>query len=174
MARVVFVDSATEIPKSDIVGLDIETFPNSVQTDNPKLRIDPRLSELVLAQVAVGDDVYILTRNFESLKGLLEDPTVLKVIHSASFECKHLLWSIKSEIRNLVDVAILEGLIEAGRSRKRGLKLLAEKYLGVKLDKEVRELFVQGRKLNRGMIEYAAKDAQVLVPIYQRQQEKYY
>jgi len=178
MAKVHFVNSGEEIPKNGIVGFDIETFPRKDIPANSSLRADPRLSEIALCQVESGGDGYVLTRNFHTLRGLLEDARILKVMHTGSFEYKNLFHHYGIRIRNLADIAILEGIIKCGiggRGRSRtSLETLSREYLGIKLDKSVREKFIRGARLDQEMISYGVKDALVCVPIYRKQMQSGY
>src|SRR3990167_8469856 len=133
------VSSAQEIPSTSIIGFDIETSPKKKyirQGWSPPP--DPRLVNVAMAQVAVGSNVYLLLDNFESLKSLLEDKRVKKVIHNASFEYRHMLYHYGIRIKNFVDTMLLEGIYEAGRKPDLDLDSVAFKHVGVHLAKKTR------------------------------------
>lgn len=166
--NIVRVASAEEMPKAKEVGFDIETSPlRRFIREGRNVPPDPRLTKVVLAQVAVGDNVYVLDKNFGSLKGLLEDEQVTKIIHNASFEMKHMLHK-GINIRNVEDTMILEGVIENGRKVTVDLESVARRHLGVVLNKKVRDRFVRGDPVDDQMVEYAAEDAWVLPKLYDK------
>lgn len=177
------IDDARQIPRAEsgMVGLDIETFPDlSVKVTREQRErhgIDPRLSKIAVAQVEADGQVYILLDNFGSLRGLLEDRGTKKVIQTGVFEYKNFLHHEGIRINGMIDPGIYEGLVECGRARsdRHSLDALTQKYLGKKLDKAVRKSFIGGgTKITRKMLEYAATDAEVLVPIYEQQRQQAY
>jgi DNA polymerase-1 len=159
-----------EIDGRGILGFDIETEPKlkyrRSKTDVPP---DPRLTNVVLAQVAVGDDdVYVLKDNFGSLKQLLQDKNVTKVIHNATFERKHMLSSYGIVINNVADTMLIEGVYENGRKVSLHLDDVCNRHLGIKLDKTVRKRFIRGDSIDDEMVKYAAEDAWVLPKLFQQ------
>lgn len=177
--NIVEIDDVRKIPKTRIVGFDIESSPDKslglTSAEYERHGTDPRISKVVLAQVALEDGtVYVFQRNFETLRTILEDSKVIKIIHTATFEYKYMFWHYSIEIKNLVDIATYERIIEAGRQALGSLEVLSMKYLDRQLDKTVRKRFIDGHKITREMIEYAATDADVLIPIYRRQQKEAY
>jgi DNA polymerase I-like protein with 3'-5' exonuclease and polymerase domains len=175
--QVVLVRDASEIElTSDVVGLDIETSPRRkfIRQGIKDVPADPRLQRTVLAQVAVDDIVYVLKGNFKTLKSLLENKSITKIIHNATFEYKFFKCEFGISIRNLYDTLIAEAVVESGRRPKLSLEAVAMKYLGVKLDKAVRDDFINGARLTPEMLEYAAKDAWVLPKLYRKLEEKMY
>lgn len=176
------IKDADEIELGDIdeIGLDIETFPrrNLSVTDEERERhgTDPRLDVIATVQISAGKTTYILLNNFESLKEMMESRDIVKVIHTASFEYKHFQHHLGIQIREIVDVALAESLLENGKNKVRQISLafLSKKYLDIQMNKDVRNDFMLGRRLSRAMLKYAALDAAVLVPIYHAQQELAY
>ncbi len=165
--NIINVNSATEIPAAKLIGLDIETSPYpQFLKDNADVPPDPRLHRMVLAQVCVGDNVYILHDNFESLNPILEDPRVVKVIHNASFESKHFLWHTKARVKNTFDTFLVEGVLESGHNPELSLEAISKKYLDISLNKKIRDKFVEGDTLTDDMVEYAALDAWVLPQLH--------
>lgn len=147
------------------IGLDIETSPKTKYAALKRVPPDPRLHKIVLAQVAVGDDVYVLTENFEGLRSILEDKSICKVIQNASFEKKHFLYNFGIVIRNVFDTLLAEAILEAGRKPDLKLDSLVLRYLGVHMNKRIRKQFIRGDSVTPEMIDYAAKDAWVMSPL---------
>ncbi len=150
----------------DVIGFDIETSPKGgLVSDGREVLLDPRLQRIVLAQLSIGDTVYILRSNFESLKILLEDETIVKVIHNASFECKFMM-HLNVHIKNIFDTMLVEGIVENGHIPQLSLDAITKKYLKVKLNKVIRQKFVHGDVVDDSMLRYAAEDAFVLPQIH--------
>lgn len=157
------VSSAAEIPFSDEVGLDIETSPEQTYLRQGYVPPpDPRLQRIVLAQVAVGSQVYVLKDNFESLVPLLTDRRTVKIIHNANFEYKYFLHKYRTPIVNIFDTLLYEAVTEAGRRPQLGLDDVVWKYLQRKLPKAARRRFVGGETIDDQMIYYGAMDAWAL------------
>jgi len=181
------IESADGIPKEkikravetgEVIGLDIETHPKSVylkkKIDVPP---DPRLQDVVLSQVAFGEDVYVLRDNHASLRPLLTSNKLTKAIHNSVFERKHFL-SHGIEINNVLDTMLIEGVLENGRQAVHlDLEDVCNRRLGIRLDKKVRDRFVRGDRIDDEMVKYAAEDAWVLpklVNVYQNIGSAYY
>lgn len=168
--EIVLVNDAKEIDVSDTdcVGFDIETHPRRqfLKKGVKDLPVDPRYQRTVLAQICVGETVYVLRKNFASLRKLLANKHIVKVIHNAEFELKFMQHEFGLKVHNIFDTMIAEAIIESGRRPHLGLDPVCEKYLQIKLNKEVRELFIEGARITRKMIEYAAIDAWVMPQLY--------
>jgi len=167
------IDDAAKIPKSGLIGLDIETSPKRrfLKDGRKNVPPDPRLHRVVLAQVCVDDDVFVLRDNFRSLAKLLENDRVIKVIHNSSFEYKHFLVSFDVRIKNIFDTLLFEGVYDSGHRPDLSLDGLTQKHLNLKLKKDVRDRFINGDAVTDEMVRYGALDAWVLPKIYQKMQE---
>ncbi len=170
--RVHVVESAHEINVwTRYVGFDIETSPRRryLRQGLKDIEPDPRLHNIVMAQIAVDEDVYILLDNFESLKPILENPEVMKLFHNGAFEYKHML-QYGIHIRNFYDTMLVEGILEAGRRPGLSLEAVCERRLDIKLDKKIRDRFIRGERIDQQMIQYGAMDAWVMGPLYRIQE----
>lgn len=120
------------------------------------------------------------------LKRLLESENVVKVIHSSKGDSAALYHQFGVHLQNVFDTQIAHLVIEEAKGRKlpRSLKLedLCNMYsdYAMVLDQKdiVKEKFVREigdywarRPLTREMIDYASKDAAVLIPVYRNQKE---
>ena len=130
------VDGAVDIPNvpaGSVIGFDIETSPKrELIKEGHDVLLDPRMQSIVLAQLAIGDTVYVLRNNFASLKSLLEDKRVIKVIHNASFEYKFMM-HLGVYIQNIFDTMLVEGIVENGHIPPLSLEAVAKKYLNMSL-----------------------------------------
>ena len=141
--------------------------------------LDPFDSKLLLVQVASPQVCYIVDAqhvNLEPLKALLEDTKVLKLLQNAKFDYKMLKQQARIELKNVYDTMLAERLLTAGLGDQVNLQVLNKKYLGETMDKSVRKTFygasASSTYLNPDQLNYAAKDAFSLFPIYTKQLEK--
>ena len=173
--NIIKIDSASVIPFAPIMGFDIETSPiGSVQVEKGLIK-SPHQSKIVMAQIAVGDNVYILTDNFKSLTSILKNPKITKLAHVAAFEYQYCMHYLGCLGKSFVDTAVIEKLIGCGNSQGSfALASLAKRYLGITLDKRIRQQFIDGQTITDSMIEYGARDAWVLEPLFREQMKKAY
>ena len=155
------------LSKCKVIGIDTETT-----------GLDPHLAKVLLVQIADQEKCYIFDCEKVDiclLKELLEDTDILKLLQNAKFDYKMLKASYDIKIKNIFCTMSAERLINAGISGfKSSLKVLADKYLGIALDKEIRKQFVETAGYQRAgfsdeELEYAANDALILFPIYEQQ-----
>lgn len=156
-----------EIEKAPIIGLDTEGS-----------KLDPLTTKLLLLQIATKDKSYVFDCSkvdISQLKTVLEAQRPLKIIQNAKFDYSILKAQAGLALGNLFDTMLAERIITCGISREMSLKTLAEKYLGMKIDKTIREDFYQpGSPVLKGVftqkqLEYAARDAWILIKIFEKQ-----
>jgi DNA polymerase I len=142
--------------------------------------LNPLDSRILLAQIGFPDkSVFVLNAvksDLKFLKPYLEDRKWLKLAHNAKFETKFLKYSIGAELRGIFDTYLAEQLITP--IPMPSLALTALKYTGEVLDKTVRATFHDSTDstFSDEQIVYAAKDAEILFPIWGAQKsliEKY-
>jgi len=152
-----------------VVGLDTET------TD-----LDPFTSRLRLIQLATPDLVYIVdldafrdgdfSKNvaLAPLRRLLEAPRPIKIAHNAKFDAKFIKHNLGIDLGGLFDTLLASQLVSAGDIEERhGLGAVAERYLDEAVDKTER-LSNWEFELSEAQLEYAARDAAVLLPLRDR------
>jgi len=152
-----------------VVGLDTET------TD-----LDPYTSRLRLIQLATPDRVYIIdfdrfagndTRKneaLEPLRRLLAAPRPIKIAHNAKFDAKFIKHNLGVDLGGLFDTLLASQLVGAGDIEERhGLETVAERYLNELVDKSER-LSNWNFELTEAQLEYAARDAAVLLPLREK------
>ena len=148
------------------IGLDTET------TD-----LDPYTARLRLIQLAAPDGVQIidldgfsngnLSKNeaLDPLKRLLSAPRPIKVAHNAKFDAKFIKHNLGADLGGLFDTLLASQLISAGDIEERhGLDVVASRYLNELVDKTER-LSNWSFELSEAQLEYAARDAAVLLPL---------
>jgi DNA polymerase I-like protein with 3'-5' exonuclease and polymerase domains len=150
-----------------VVGLDTET------TD-----LDPYTSRLRLIQLATTDRVYIVdfdhftngdaNETLAPLRRLLEAPRPIKIAHNAKFDAKFIKHNLGVDIGGLFDTLLASQLVGAGDIEERhGLETVASRYLNEAVDKSER-LSNWNFELSEAQLEYAARDAAVLLPLREK------
>jgi DNA polymerase I-like protein with 3'-5' exonuclease and polymerase domains len=151
------------------IGLDTET------TD-----LDPYTARLRLIQLAAPDGVRIIdldafpsgdgTKNeaFASLRKLLAAPRPIKIAHNAKFDAKFIKHNIGADLGGVFDTLLASQLIGAGDIEERhGLETVASRYLNEAVDKTER-LSNWSFELSEAQLEYAARDAAILLPLREK------
>jgi DNA polymerase I len=152
------VDKALQMATaSDLVALDLETT-----------GLDPHTSEIRLVQVSNGAETYVIDlrrRDVRPLVELLAEKTV--VAHNAAFEWMFVYHHFGVELTDIRDTMLMAQLIASGdMSITCGLGPVAERELNVMLDKETQVSDWSLEPLTKRQLDYAAADAQVLLPLY--------
>jgi len=151
------------------LGLDTET------TD-----LDPYTSRLRLIQLAAPDKVFIVdldafrngdfgkNESLAPLKRLLEAARPIKIAHNAKFDAKFLKHNLGVDLGGLFDTLLASQLVSAGDIEERhGLEAVAARYLNEAVDKSER-LSNWDFELSEAQLEYAARDAAVLLPLREK------
>jgi DNA polymerase-1 len=157
------IDVVADLKHADLIALDLETT-----------GLDPRKDSIRLLSLATKDATYIVDCRSVEPAGLfpvLTEATVLA--HNALFDLEFLssLGFVPGEV---ADTMILSQLLHAGSKvepLKRGqtshsLASVVKRELGLELDK-THQSDDWGSTLTPEMIEYAAKDVEVLLPLYE-------
>jgi DNA polymerase I-like protein with 3'-5' exonuclease and polymerase domains len=151
------------------IGLDTET------TD-----LDPFTSRLRLIQLAAPDKVYIVDldafgngdldvrEELTPLRRLLETQRPIKIAHNAKFDAKFIKHNLGVDLGGLFDTLLASQLVGAGDIEERhGLEAVAGRYLNEAVDKTER-LSNWDFELSEAQLEYAARDAAVLLPLREK------
>lgn len=150
------------------IGLDTETT-----------GLDPFTSQVLLIQLRVGEDIYLLHRGrlgkqfVTNLMQLIEDSGVRCIGHNIKFDIKMIREDTGVWLNNIYDTMIAEAVITSGLGGKYvSLLDLVNKYCGVELDKESRLEFIElnhQSDFSEKQITYAARDVLYLFDIYEHQ-----
>lgn len=162
-----------QLASKQVIGLDTET------TD-----LDPYVSRLRLIQLAAPDNVFIidlgkfadldlkLSDEFASLRQLISAPRPIKIAHNSKFDAKFLKHNLATDIGGLFDTLLASQLVSAGDIEERhGLDAIAGRYLNEAVDKSER-LSNWEFELSEAQLQYAARDAAVLIPLREKLVEK--
>src|SRR5438105_7760838 len=152
--------------------------------DTEKTDLDPYLARLRLIQLATSDRVYIIDFNhfadgdpkqsdaLAPLRKLLTSPRPVKIAHNAKFDAKFIKHNLGVDIVGLFDTLLASQLVSAGDIEERhGLEAIAGRYLNEAVDKSER-LSNWEFELSEAQLQYAARDAAVLLPLRERLIEK--
>lgn len=142
--------------------------------DTETTGLDPFDAKLLLYQIATPDMCYILncTQVDPSVwNPMLENKDIVKLAQFAQFDYKMLKVKTGASMRPIFCTMIAERLITVGKQVKTNLKYIAHKYLGMDIDKGIRDNFVNKYKtrFTKEELEYAANDALILHEIYNHQ-----
>src|SRR5580765_767643 len=150
------------------IGLDTET------TD-----LDPYTSRLRLIQLSTPDGVYVIDVNkftddlqqgeaLAPLRRLFSSARPIKIAHNAKFDAKFIKHNLGVDMVGLFDTLLASQLVSAGDIEERhGLQAIAARYLNEEVDKSER-LSNWEFELSEAQLEYAARDAAVLIPLREK------
>jgi DNA polymerase-1 len=153
-----------------VVGLDTETT-----------ELDPYFGRLRLIQLATPSGVHIIDldafRNggdlqkinaLAPLRELLSAHRPVKIAHNAKFDAKFIKHTLGIDLGGIFDTLLASQLIGAGDIEERhGLDAVSSRYLNESVDKTER-LSNWNLDLSDAQLEYAARDAAVLLPLREK------
>src|SRR5260221_6692561 len=162
-----------ELETRQAIGLDTETT-----------ELDPYLGRLRLIQLASAAGVYIVDLNrfadsdmkqseaLAPLRRLFTSPRPIKIAHNAKFDAKFIKYNLGVDLVGVFDTLLASQLVSAGDIEERhGLAAITERYLNETVDKSER-LSNWEFELSEAQLEYAARDAAVLLPLREKLIEK--
>jgi DNA polymerase I len=157
------------ISTQPVVGLDTETT-----------ELDPFTSRLRLIQLATPDRVFIIDFDhfangnaaqsdaLAPLRRLLAAPRPIKIAHNAKFDAKFIKHNLGVDLGGLFDTLLASQLVGAGDIEERhGLETVSSRYLNEAIDKSER-LSNWNFELSEAQLEYAARDAAILLPLREK------
>ncbi|MCL5411391.1 MAG: DNA polymerase [Patescibacteria group bacterium] len=150
----------------------------TVSVDTEGNSLDPYQSKLLLLQLSTPEENYVIdcTKvNLSPVKAVLEAEKPLKILQNAKYDYSVLKVQAGIILGAIYDTMIAERLITCGLSREISLRTIADKYLGVKLEKVTRESFTDPKnpalrgKFTKEQLDYAARDSHILLDIFKKQ-----
>src|SRR6476619_4901846 len=152
-----------------VIGLDTETT-----------ELDPYVGRLRLIQLATPAGVEVVDldafangdlKNNEALtplKRLLAAARPIKIAHNAKFDAKFIKHTLGVDLGGWFDTLLASQIVSAGDIEERhGLETVASRYLNEAVDKTER-LSNWNFELSEAQLEYAARDAAVLLPLREK------
>lgn len=159
---------------------------HAIGLDTETTELDPYLGRLRLIQLATSSGVKIIdldafntsgtggngdllkTSSLAPLRALLSAPRPIKIAHNAKFDAKFIKHQIGAELGGIFDTLLASQLVGAGDIEERhGLETVASRYLNEAVDKTER-LSNWNFELSEAQLEYAARDAAVLLPLREK------
>ncbi len=153
-------DVARALKSAEAVGVDVETT-----------SLSPRDGRVRLLQLATPDDTFVVdvfeARDLSPLKEVLEQGPV-KVLQNSKFDYAFLKAEYGISLSPIFDTMLAAQLLGGGdQGPSYSLEAVAERHAGISVDKSVQKEDWSGR-LSEAQIEYAARDAAVLLPLRER------
>ena len=130
--------------------------------------------KMIMFQIGDEEHQFIIDTRFvsiEPLREVLESKEIIKLFHNAKFDYKFIKHWANIECENIYDTFLVEQVINCGKDVRYGLAHVCERYLGVTLNKEVRNRFIglTGQPYTDDQIVYGAKDVEYLCQIRKKQ-----
>jgi DNA polymerase-1 len=156
-----------ELARAEAVGFDCET--TSLDPYDGRLRLvqlagpDGPAKLIDLDRFSNGDASK--AEALAPLRELLAAQRPVKVAHNAKFDAKWSRRHLGIELGGVFDTLLASQLVSAGETEDRhGLAVVAERYLDEEMDK-TQQLSDWGGELSEAQLEYAARDAAVMLPL---------
>ena len=149
---------------ASVLGWDIETT-----------GLDWRTERIGTVQVQIEDLTCVVRvegRTPPRLKALLEDPSILKVLHHAMFDLRFMAYHWDVTPAHVACTKIASKLVNPEMPcADHSLAPIVDRYLGVKLDKGFQTSDWTG-ELTAAQLQYAANDVRHLWPLYEALDEQ--
>ena len=151
---------AEKLRAAEAVGVDLETT-----------ALSPRDGEARLLQLSIPDETFVVdlfeARDVSALKEVLESGPV-KTLHNAKFDYSFLHALHGISLSPIFDTMLAAQLLDGGaQGASYSLGAVAERYLEESPDKSEQRSDWSG-KLSERQLEYAARDAAVLLPLREK------
>jgi DNA polymerase I-like protein with 3'-5' exonuclease and polymerase domains len=160
-----------ELRAADYIGFDTETT-----------ELDPFEGVIRLVQLSSGKDTKVIdlkpfadkgdlrtAPELAPLREILAAPKPIKVAHNAKFDAKWVKHHLGTEIGGVFDTLLASQLIAAGdQDRRHNLAEVSSFFLGVELDKSEQVSDWSAPELSQSQIEYAARDAAIMVDLREK------
>jgi DNA polymerase-1 len=147
---------------------------STIGVDTETTSLSPFEGEIRLLQLATPGQSFVIDMfqlragRHKGLRELLSSAQPLKVFHNAKFDIKMLLHHFDLEVEGVFDTLLASQLIGGGRHEGgHGLAAVSDRHLGELVDKSM-QLSDWSGLLSDAQYEYAANDAALLLPLYEK------
>lgn len=157
----------SDLSNTSLFSLDIETT-----------GLRPIDSRILLVQISTRDVSYVINPGkvkLEPILPFLSDPNIKKIIQNGKFDTSFFRYLYNTKVRNIFDTMLSEQLLDTTPGIGVSLDAMAKRYFNIELDKSVRNQFLHMKPMQAftdQQIEYAGKDASILLPLYDEQMKK--
>ncbi len=155
----------SDLSKTTIIGLDTETS-----------SLDVFSARFLLLQLNINNKIYIIdptgigNDNLKYIISLIKDSNKTCVGHNIKFDIKVLKKNTGIILTKVFDTMVVENVIRAGLGDNfPSLADLARNYVGVVLEKDTRNKFIDAYAVTQDMLIYSALDVKYLLDIYNAQ-----
>ncbi len=160
-----------ELSTEEYLGFDTETT-----------ELDPYEGNIRLVQLSNGKNTYVIdlkpfadrgdlktSEELTLLREILTAPKPIKIAHNAKFDAKWIRHHLGVDVNGIFDTLLASQLIAAGdQDRRHNLAEVANFFLGVELDKSEQVSDWSAAELSESQIQYAAKDAAIMVALREK------
>jgi len=158
-------DAIDWLKQQDAIGIDTETT-----------SLDPLTGFVLLIQIGTPTRQYVFDvaqigdKKVKQLLTSINQPNIAKILHNSMFDYMHLKHKFGVGLTNMKCTMLGEQLMYQGKKgHPYTLAAVVKKYIGVILEKSVRETFQHhnfGDPFTEEQIEYSAEDVQYSIPVY--------
>ena len=159
------IDSAVSyLETQDVIAVDTETE-----------GMDFTCKKMIMFQIGDSEHQWVIDTRYVDIspfKNILESNEIIKILQNAKFDYKFIKRWSNISLYNVYDTYLVERILNCGKKNKKyALDALVEHYFNLKLDKEIRNQFInlQGKPYTDVQIKYGAEDVKHLVNIRKRQ-----
>ena len=168
-------EACETLKTEDFLGFDTETT-----------ELDPYEGNIRLVQLSNGRDTKVIDLmpfsemgdlktlpELEPLRELLAAPKPIKIAHNAKFDAKWVCHHLGTDIGGIFDTLLASQIIAAGdQDRRHNLAEVANFFLGIEVDKSEQVSDWSAPELSESQIQYAAKDAAIMVGLREKVVER--
>lgn len=168
-------EACKELASEQVLGFDTETT-----------ELDPFDGFIRLVQLSTGKKTFVVdlkpfadttpvggNKDLDPLRKLLAATLPRKIAHNAKFDAKWVRHHLATDVGGIFDTMLASQLIAAGeQERRHGLADVASFFLGIELDKTQQVSDWSRDVLDAAQVEYAAKDAAIMVDLYTKLLER--
>jgi DNA polymerase I-like protein with 3'-5' exonuclease and polymerase domains len=168
-----YITNSTDLEKAirflktvKLIGLDTETN-----------GLDPHNTQVLLISFGNENRQFVLdvaklgTHIYKALDILKQD-NIVKVLHNAKFDYEMIKTNFDIELKEMRDTLLADHLLSQGKNvKKHSLDVTLEKYMGIKVSKELQTSFQDmnfGDEFSENQIDYSAEDVKHLIPLYKK------